>query len=229
VYYVYVYIDPRDHVPFYVGKGSNNRAWDHLRETSKTTENIAKYQKIQSIRNAGMEPIVEFAYENIHDENEAYLLEDELIQHYGRTQLDHDGVLTNVCLGNKPPKNVGKNNGMYGRHRTDSEKQAVSIANKGKIPWNKGKKRTEEEKQAMRDGIKRANPSGRKVWNEGKERSKEDKQRISNGIKQHNPNGRIPWNKGLKTGPLSTEHKQSLSASKKGQIPWNKGKTYKKK
>lgn len=35
------------------------------------------------------------------------------------------------------------------------------------------------------------------------------------------PLNRTTWNKGLKTGPLSDEHKQKLSLSKKGKMPKN--------
>lgn len=35
-YYVYLYIDPRDQRPFYVGKGKNERAFSHLSEEAES-------------------------------------------------------------------------------------------------------------------------------------------------------------------------------------------------
>lgn len=77
------------------------------------------------------------------------------------------------------PDNKGKRPWNVGIHRTEEEKQKISLAKKGKpawnknkswpekikkkislskkgsIPWNKGKARTEEEIQKMREGAKR--------------------------------------------------------------------------
>ena len=38
--YVYVYSDPENHKPFYVGRGVNQRVFDHLRENNKESEKI---------------------------------------------------------------------------------------------------------------------------------------------------------------------------------------------
>ena len=47
MFYIYHYIDPRDNLPFYVGKGSDNRMYDHLYETESNTENRHKFYRIQ--------------------------------------------------------------------------------------------------------------------------------------------------------------------------------------
>lgn len=53
-YYVYMLIDPTDNKPFYVGKGLENRVFNHLRcaLTDLDTTN-AKYEKIREINNSG--------------------------------------------------------------------------------------------------------------------------------------------------------------------------------
>ena len=34
-HYVYLYIDPRDNTVFYIGKGQNNRVFDHLKDKNE--------------------------------------------------------------------------------------------------------------------------------------------------------------------------------------------------
>jgi len=41
-YYVYAYFDPRNHQPFYVGKGKGNRVFTHLKDTSETPQKHKK-------------------------------------------------------------------------------------------------------------------------------------------------------------------------------------------
>jgi hypothetical protein len=41
-YYVYQYIDPRNNLPFYIGKGKGKRYQTHLFETADNTENLKK-------------------------------------------------------------------------------------------------------------------------------------------------------------------------------------------
>lgn len=100
-FYVYVYSDPRDDLPFYVGKGYGRRDRYHLSETAEKTENPRKHKKIVEIREAGLEPKIERVGENLSEED-AYNLELKTIRQYGRQGLDPDGILTN--------KNIGANN-----------------------------------------------------------------------------------------------------------------------
>ena len=54
-YYVYVYTDPRNGNPFYIGKGIGNRAFAHLSEAGES----AKVSRIREIRAEGLEPRIE--------------------------------------------------------------------------------------------------------------------------------------------------------------------------
>lgn len=57
-HYVYVLIDPEVEQIFYVGKGVDRRAFDHLEEALDTTSNAAKVQRIDQIKARGLEPVV---------------------------------------------------------------------------------------------------------------------------------------------------------------------------
>jgi hypothetical protein len=77
-HYVYALIDPFDNIIFYVGKAdSNNRAFDHLKESSKKNDN--KSERIQEIRNRGKEPLVEILRYGLDSEKIAFEVEASII------------------------------------------------------------------------------------------------------------------------------------------------------
>jgi hypothetical protein len=125
MYYIYHYVDPRTMLPFYVGKGKDNRCYDHLTENEDTTENKHKFYRIQFLLNNSMSPIIVKVIEEIKDEQVAYQLETEEILKYGRIGYEENGILTNVCLGANPPNPKGK-------VRSEEHKKSLSIANTGK-------------------------------------------------------------------------------------------------
>ena len=110
MFYVYCYIDPRSNQPFYIGKGKQNRAFDHLRpnKQGKNKNKTRFLNKIGKIRSEGLEPIIIFLEQNIKDEDNAYKIEEKYIKKYGRKDYDHGGILMNICESSRPPNHKGK-------------------------------------------------------------------------------------------------------------------------
>jgi uncharacterized protein len=80
--YVYVYTDPRDDHPFYIGKGTGDRAFAHLADTSETKKAL----RIREIRKAGLEPRIDILRYGMTDE-EASLVEASAIDLLGLLRL----------------------------------------------------------------------------------------------------------------------------------------------
>lgn len=53
-HYVYLYIDPRDGRPFYVGKGCGNRCFSHLRDRADSE----KVKRLTELGRLGLEPVM---------------------------------------------------------------------------------------------------------------------------------------------------------------------------
>lgn len=88
-HYVYLYVDPTNSEVFYVGKGSGNRAFSHL----DADPDSDKGQRIEEIREAGQEPIVEILAHGFEDPDIARQVEAATIDLLGT------GNLTNVVRG----------------------------------------------------------------------------------------------------------------------------------
>ena len=114
-HYVYIYIDPRNNEIFYVGKGKNNRVFSHPNDT---TEND-KTKRIQELKNANLEPIIEILIHGINT--------DEAVQRIETSIIDLIGIknLTNIQRGYKSKE--------YGRMTID---QILSYYNSEKVQIN---------------------------------------------------------------------------------------------
>ena len=80
--YVYIYIDPRNDQPFYIGKGKGNRIFSHLEDQSESE----KVKRISEIRQSGFEPQIDLLRYGLTDA-EAVLVEAAAIDLIGKANL----------------------------------------------------------------------------------------------------------------------------------------------
>jgi uncharacterized protein len=81
-YYVYVYIDPRNGKPFYIGKGRGNRIFSHLQDKSDTE----KVERIEEIKQSGKKPRIEILCYGLSN-SEAHIVEAAAIDLIGKSRL----------------------------------------------------------------------------------------------------------------------------------------------
>jgi hypothetical protein len=127
IYYVYQYLSPLTGDPFYIGMGHGNRKDYHLKEAekylanklNKKSRNLLKINTIVKLLRANILPIITIIEEHLTKE-EASCLEQTLIEHYGRIDLQ-TGVLTNMTPG-----------GVGIQSWSPAQKRAISNLKKGK-------------------------------------------------------------------------------------------------
>ena len=177
MYYVYALIDPRNEMPFYIGKGTGRRAKTHLWEVPET-RNQHKENKIAAIRSAGLEPRIEYIAEDIIDEAFAYKMESDLILRYGRKGYENYGILTNICLDTNPPNHKGKTyDEIYGVEQAKIERKKRADIQKARGGYGP-KKHTNETKEKIRKAS-----SGKNNGMYGRKQSSETIEKIKNNRK----------------------------------------------
>lgn len=132
-YYVYQLLDPNTNSPFYIGKGSGNRAWSH-NLFKDGNENPYKDRYIKKLHSQNQEPIVEIL-NYFDDENLAYQYEEMITESIGLENL------TNLVIGARPPSKKGwkpsketlvkRSRGLKGIKRTEEWKRNLSLSKQG--------------------------------------------------------------------------------------------------
>ena len=135
--YVYAYVRS-DTTPYYIGKGTNTRAWEFHTKFVKVPDDERIIILISGLTEA-----------------EAYRHEKELIKRHGRKNLDESGILINRTPGGiggpgAPKGRPAPNRGMPAWNRgipmSEDAKRKASKKLKGQIPWNKGIPKTPEDR-----------------------------------------------------------------------------------
>lgn len=168
-FYTYVYIDPRNGLPFYVGKGKynihNDRKTIHLRMVKNnkvSNNNLHLYNKIKQILNDDLEPIIRVVYNG--SEDFALIIERKLELNFKEKGIK----LCNI-------RECGE-----GWSHSEETKHKMSKSHKGLNTWTLGKNRSEETKLKISETQK-----GRKLSEETKKKmsiSKKGKKPSNNTI-----------------------------------------------
>jgi len=209
MFYVYQLIDPRNNKPFYVGKGKNNRMYDHVvivKRGHSPNGNDKLKNKILKILESKMNIIYKKIFYS-DDEKNVFETEEKMIRNIGLKNLCN---LTYGGEGNVPSNETREKmrNAQLGKTATKESRKKMSDAKKGKPTWNKGKKGSQV---AWNKGLTKETDERVKKYSDtkiGHDVSEEARTKISKTKKQkYKDKIYTVWNKGKKGS----------------QIPWNKG------
>ncbi len=98
-YYVYALIDPRNQKPFYLGKGTKNRMYQHRKEMETLMKKgnpgsmmalSCKHKRILEILDAGYTDIEYEVLYRTDEEGDAYRAERHYIENYGIERLTNE-------------------------------------------------------------------------------------------------------------------------------------------
>jgi len=143
--YVYVYLDPRksgkfiyeeyefDHEPFYIGKGSGKRCYNHITRMLEKRYNPIKGNKISRIQKECLKDPIIIKFKDGLSHKDAYLLEEDMIKTIGRIDKN-TGPLTNLTDGGDGVSNVSDKTKQKLREwvRTDGYKEKIRQSMLGK-------------------------------------------------------------------------------------------------
>jgi len=115
-YYVYALVDPRDNKIFYIGKGIENRVFNHLACAVSEDAVSEKLDTIREIKNAGME-VTHFIVRHGLDEDDAFTVESVLIDLLSYSHFSNVRAISNLMSGHnqwdKGIKTVDEIEGLY--------------------------------------------------------------------------------------------------------------------
>lgn len=135
MFYVYALVDPINRIPFYIGKGKNDRMYSHLNEKYKPGNKKLEY--IKNIRQLDFEPLCKKIYET-PDEDDAFETEYAFIR-YCKMKGIH---LTNIA---GYVRNFSKIGSTWSKESI--EKRSKTVIRTG---CQKGKIISQEQKEKIR-------------------------------------------------------------------------------
>jgi hypothetical protein len=189
-FYVYELVDSRDHLPFYVGKGTGNRVNKHENNARNGIDTVC-CKHIRNIwENGGqVEHSIIFKTDN---EADAYSKEKERIEEIGIGNLVNIVRGGGATLSPEVAKSIAEriSRALTGKHLSEESRRKNSEAHKGK------KKSPETRKRMSEARI-------------GEHPTEETRRKLSESHK-----GLTTWNKG-KITPEETRIKQSEAAKKR--------------
>lgn len=204
-YYTYQLISSIDYQIIYVGKGSNNRCYSHIKiavgKSKAKDKNPKLYNKINKILKSGYIIVIKVYETNI--EVDALNMEKMIISNIGLENL------CNLTLGGKGTS--------YPNGFTEQHKLNISIAAKNRL---RVKIYTNEEKNNMSVIMKEMYKSGKRVpYFKDKKHTTETKQKMSKSHinKEFTESHRNNLSKSLTGRILSENHISNIKKSKQNQ------------
>lgn len=208
MYYVYTLIDPRNDLPFYVGKGKGRRMYHHVKCVKRgvvPNKNKKLYNKIYSILSEGHTDVL-YRVEPQPDETSAFERETTLIASFGVESLCNIsfGGIGGDCITNHPDKD-----GIYARRDL--------------VPWNKGKRNvySPETLQQMRNSCVGRPPNAGSFQSGELHRdygTKQSKERIEKRVRSLRENGMYESLKTTMRGNTRAKTRQVLQLDETGNV-----------
>jgi len=190
--YNYVYINPIDGLPFYIGKGNKNRYKIHLK-LIKQKKHYNKYfqNKVLKIQKKGYEPDIRIFNENVSDEV-AYQQEMAMIQGLKIMGIKLTNLNDGGFNGSNPSKETRKKMSLAHQNQSKETRKKIGNARRGKkdsietkLKKSKSQKKriiSEETKKKMSISAKNRSEKTRKNMSDaqkGKKTSEETKRKLS--------------------------------------------------
>jgi NUMOD3 motif len=191
-FYTYLYRDPKDNTPIYVGKGHGRRAWKHFHKTSHSKlSNTLRKRKDEGY---AVEPIINYEV----DEATAFHMEMFWIDFYGRADLGKGPLFNRTDGGEGTANPPAETRALWSEQRKGRKHSAETKAKMkasakasarrvcaGRVSPRKGKTHTEEAKariSAAQTGKRHTEETKAKISAARRERSKEKSIAVINSI-----------------------------------------------